>query len=286
MDANLAGRLGRLGGVELGDRAGEDDAAAAGARPGAEVDDVIGRLDDLRVVFDDRQGVALGDETPQDAEQAVCVAGVEADRRLVEDVEGVGEARAEGRRQVDPLGLAARQGTGLAVERQIGEPHVVEVGEAAADFAEEDGRLGGVGLVEAQGVEPRPQVLDRQDGQVRQIPPLEEDAERLRLQPPPAARRTRIIAAVPRDHHAHVDLVPFRLEPVEEALDAGPVGRLVAVPDEPLGFRGQVDVGDVRANALSVALAAAFAVHFLVGGRLPARDRAVVDAASRVGDDF
>jgi hypothetical protein len=83
---------------------------------------VIGRLDDLRVVFDDRQGVALGDETPQDAEQAVCVAGVEADRRLVEDVEGVGEARARGRRQVDPLGLAARQGTGLAVERQIGEP--------------------------------------------------------------------------------------------------------------------------------------------------------------------
>ncbi len=41
-------------------RAGNQDAAAAAAALGAEVDDPVGRLDDVQVVLDDDDGVAVG----------------------------------------------------------------------------------------------------------------------------------------------------------------------------------------------------------------------------------
>lgn len=45
--------------------AGGDEAAAVRAAFGAEVDDVVGALDDIEVVFDDDDGVAQGDESLQ-----------------------------------------------------------------------------------------------------------------------------------------------------------------------------------------------------------------------------
>ena len=51
--------------------------------------------------------------------QALGVARVQADRRLVEDVERVHERRADGGGQVDALELAARERARLAVERQV-----------------------------------------------------------------------------------------------------------------------------------------------------------------------
>jgi len=46
-------------------------------------------------VLDTHHRVALGGQGVEDVEQAVGVGGVEADRRLVEDVEGVGQRGAE-----------------------------------------------------------------------------------------------------------------------------------------------------------------------------------------------
>lgn len=43
-----------------------DDRAALVAALGAEVDDVVGRLDDVKVVLDDDDGVAARDEALQD----------------------------------------------------------------------------------------------------------------------------------------------------------------------------------------------------------------------------
>ena len=53
------------GGFALGDLfggAGGGDLAAGGAGFGAEVDDPVGALDDVEVVLDDDEGVALIDE--------------------------------------------------------------------------------------------------------------------------------------------------------------------------------------------------------------------------------
>ena len=100
-------------------RAGGDDAPAvhAGARP--HVDDVIGGADRLLVVLDDEDGVAEIAEAPQRLEEARVVALVEADRRLVEDVEDADERRADLRRQANALRLAARQRRRGAIERQV-----------------------------------------------------------------------------------------------------------------------------------------------------------------------
>ena len=51
---------------------------------------------------------------------------MEADRRLVEHVEGAGEAGAERGGEVDALRLAARERARLAVEGQVVEPDPVE----------------------------------------------------------------------------------------------------------------------------------------------------------------
>jgi hypothetical protein len=81
----------------------------AGARAGAEVDDVVGDRDRLRLVLDDEDGVALVAQAQQQLVHALDVVGVQADRRLVEDVGDVGQRRAEVADHLGPLRLAARQ---------------------------------------------------------------------------------------------------------------------------------------------------------------------------------
>ena len=85
--------------------------AAVDAAFGAQVDDVVGDLDDVEVVLDDDDGVALVDEELEDVQQAVDVGEVQAGGGFVEDVEGAA-ARALGElaRQLEALGLAAGQG--------------------------------------------------------------------------------------------------------------------------------------------------------------------------------
>ncbi len=109
-------------------------AALAGAGP--EVDDVVGGADDGRVVLDDHDGVPLVAESMQDADEALGVAWVESDRRLVEDVERVHERRAERRRQVDALQLAAGEGARLAVEGQVLETDLDQVAQPALHLVE------------------------------------------------------------------------------------------------------------------------------------------------------
>ena len=60
------------------------------------------------------------------AEQPVGVARVEADRRLVQDVERVHQPGAERVGEGDALGLAAGEGAGLAVEGEIAEADVAQ----------------------------------------------------------------------------------------------------------------------------------------------------------------
>ena len=67
--------------------AGGDELAAFVAAFGAEVDDVVGGLDDIQVVFDDKERASGFDERAEGGEEFVDVVEVEAGGRLVEDVE-------------------------------------------------------------------------------------------------------------------------------------------------------------------------------------------------------
>ena len=70
-------------------------------------------------------------------EQAVVVARVQADARLVEDVEHADEAAADLAGQADALGLAAGERRGRAVERQVVQADVEQEAEPAADLLEQ-----------------------------------------------------------------------------------------------------------------------------------------------------
>src|SRR5437764_1182780 len=75
---------------------------------GAQVDDPVGRLDDVEVVLDHDDGVAQVHQALQHLQQLADVVEVQAGGRLVEDVDGpAGVGPGELGRKLDALGLAA-----------------------------------------------------------------------------------------------------------------------------------------------------------------------------------
>ena len=117
---------------------GRGDLAAAVARAGSEVDQVVGRLDHLAVVLDEDQRVAQVAEVLQSASSKPgVVARMEADRRLVEDVEDARQAAADLAGQADPLALAAGERRRAAGQAQVIEADVDQELEPVADLADE-----------------------------------------------------------------------------------------------------------------------------------------------------
>lgn len=69
------------------ERALIEDFAAVLSAFGADFDDVVGFGDDIEMVLDDNDGVALIDEPVEEIDQAATVTEMEADGRLFEEVE-------------------------------------------------------------------------------------------------------------------------------------------------------------------------------------------------------
>ena len=87
-----------------------DDPAPFVSRLGAQVDNPVGRLDYVEIVFDHDDRVPLLDETVEDLEQLVDVVEVQARRRLIEDVERLARVGAcQLGRQFHPLRFAPRE---------------------------------------------------------------------------------------------------------------------------------------------------------------------------------
>jgi hypothetical protein len=108
------------------DGALEADGAARRTGAGAEVDDVVGDRDRLRLVLHDEDRVALVPQPQQQVVHPLDVMGMQARGGLVEDVGDVGERGAEVADHLDPLRLAARHRAGRAVETEIPEPDLDE----------------------------------------------------------------------------------------------------------------------------------------------------------------
>ena len=108
------------------DGALEADRAARRTGAGAEVDDVIGDGDRLRLVLHDEHRVALVPQLQQQVVHALDVVGMQADRGLVEDVGGVGERRTKVTDHLDALRFAARQRPRRPIEGEVTEPDLHE----------------------------------------------------------------------------------------------------------------------------------------------------------------
>src|SRR5204862_5560090 len=121
-------------GEQLGHGPLEDNLAAVLAGAGAEVDDVIGGAHDVGVVLDDHDRVTEPAQFFQDTNEAAGVAAVQSDGRLVENVAGADEPRAERRGELNALRFAAGERRGETVQRKVLEPDVVQKFEALADL--------------------------------------------------------------------------------------------------------------------------------------------------------
>ncbi len=131
-------RAASVRGFDLGHVArssGGHDAPAAGASFGPEIDDPIGRFDHVEIVLDHDHGVAGVDKVVQHFEQQADVGKVQAGGRLVEQIErAAGALLYQLASELDPLGLAARQGGRRLAELEIVEPDVMERGQLVLDF--------------------------------------------------------------------------------------------------------------------------------------------------------
>ena len=113
------------------------DASPARSTFRSKVDDVVGRLDDVEVVLDDYNRVALIDKLVQHVEQLVGVLEMQAGRRLVENVERrAGAPPRQLLRELDPLRLAPAQRRRRLAELDVAEPDVLESAELPGDRRE------------------------------------------------------------------------------------------------------------------------------------------------------
>ena len=176
-------------------------AVLARARP--HVDEPVGGAHHLFVVLDHEHRVAEIAQTLEGADQLVVVALVQADRRLVEDVEHAHELRSDLGREPQTLRLATRERRGRAVELQVADTDVVEEGEPFPDLLDDPGADQLFGLGQLQPVEELEGAGDRHLRELVDVLLADRNGEHLGLQARALADGTR-----PK---RHVLLDPFAL---------------------------------------------------------------------------
>lgn len=118
---------------QLFGRSAKDELSACGSAIRTHVDNVVGHLDDIHIVFDNKHGIALVDQLLQHAEEDADVFEMETCGGLVEDIEGVARVGlGELGGKLDTLGLAAAEGGALLAKGNIAETYVLN----GAEFAE------------------------------------------------------------------------------------------------------------------------------------------------------
>ena len=99
-----------------------DDFAAVLTRARSDVDQEIGGPHGGFVMFDNDDGVSLPLQLPHALNQPVMVSRVQADRRLVKHVADADQSAADAGGKTDALKLAAAEGVGGPIKRQVTDP--------------------------------------------------------------------------------------------------------------------------------------------------------------------
>src|SRR5271163_890380 len=121
---------------QLFTRACKGELPAMLSSAGAEIEYVIRGENRVRIVFHHQQRIAQITQPLENLNQAVCVARVKSDGRLVKNVKCAHQMRAERRGQLNPLRLAAGEGRSESVQRQIIETHLIQESQALLNFFE------------------------------------------------------------------------------------------------------------------------------------------------------
>ena len=164
----------------------------AGARP--HVDHVVGGEDRVAVVLHHHHRVTEVAELAEGGEETRVVALVEADRRLVQDVEHADQLRADLGREPDALALATRERRRAAIERQVIEPDVDQEAEARQDLLHDRARDLALGGRESEAAEEGERIADGKRRHLDDAPPPDAHEARLTAEPRALAGRAPPVA--------------------------------------------------------------------------------------------
>ena len=209
--------------------AGKDQFAAVFARAGTQIQHVIGGQDGVGIVFHHQQRIAEIAQALQDFNQAMRIARMQADRRLIQHVERAHQMGAQRSSQLDALRFAAGKCGGEPVEREVIEADFIKKAQALLNFFQDFFGDGGFGCGQLQRVKEGPRFLHRHLADFGDRASRDFHGASFGAQPRAAAVRACGVAAVAAEENAHVQLVFLALEPPEEAFHAGKIFLLVAV---------------------------------------------------------
>ena len=238
--------------LDVGRRALRDDVAAVLAGARAHVDQVVGRAHRALVVLDHEHRVAELAQPLERRDQPRVVALVQADRRLVEDVEHADQRRADLRREPDPLRLAARQRRRRALHAEVADADVVEEAQPLLDLAQDQPRDRAVGLGQLQLRDPLERAPRAHRRELVDRHPRDLHRARLRAQPRALALRARPHRHVLLDLLARPVGVGLLVAPLEVRDDALEVRHVRALAPHPVAVRDvdPVAVGAVQEQVL------------------------------------
>ena len=134
------------------------------ARARSHVDQIVGGFDQVEVVLHHQHGVAQIAQAAQDVDQPLRVAGMQTNRRLVEDVKHARQTRPEQGSQPQALGFARRESRRGTFQTQVADSHFQQSPDALVQVIQNrtgDAHFLG-GEMRRQGLDPRVEVVERQ----------------------------------------------------------------------------------------------------------------------------
>ena len=185
-DLLFAGQIlpgdGALAARDLLRRTGADHFPAVHARTRTDVDEIVRRAHGVLVVLNDDERVAEVAQLAQRGQQLFIVALVQADGRLIENIQHAHERRADLRGEPDALALAAGERCRRARERQILQADALQKMQPRAHLAQNTVGDLCVFLAEREPVKKRQLLRDRQRRKLGNVQPADRDGQHLRPQ--------------------------------------------------------------------------------------------------------
>src|SRR5262249_8092516 len=183
--------------------------------PWTQVEKTITLADDFRVVLHHHDGVLILLQMVQNLHETAAIARVQADTRLIQDVQGIDQRRPQRRGQIDALHLAPREGARLAIERQVVQAHIDHVLQPTDDFSEQQRDSLVVAIRFGQVAKERIGIAYGHGIDLGNVLPSDARQQRLSLQAAAVAPGAGDVAAVLGQENPDVHTIRARLQPGE-----------------------------------------------------------------------
>ena len=210
---------------------------------------------------------------------------MQADRGLVEYVEHVDQAGAQGGGEGDAAGLAAAERPQRAIESQVAQAHRFKIPQPRLHLFEHHAADLALPVGQIQPAEECGGITDLHRADFADILTADLGRQRLGPQPRAAATRARPIAPPAAEKHADVHLVLPPLQPREETFQPAEFPFRHAVDDHVEVLRRQIAERNVHGDAVVRRQGEQFLQLMGVGRAVPWRDRAAAERLAGVGND-